>query len=342
MSLAQDALSRARSLGLPADPQTFEILYLYVSGTNPELNEQLNSILQTRGSISVEDLDRLHEQFIAANKPAERVTDASTRIAGEVDQILAMLSAAAGVTAEYRDNLAEASQNLSNSFDLDSVRAIVEGVVEFTKGIEEQNRALEGALKKSTREITLMQERLDIVRIESLTDPLTGIANRKQFDQSLERAFAAARSDGKPLSLLFLDIDHFKKFNDQHGHQTGDHVLRLVAQVLRGSIRAQDVAARYGGEEFALVLPGATQTESLRVAESVRAAVKQRELIRRSTNQSLGRVTVSVGIATLDQADDIASLMERADQCLYAAKRQGRDCAIVESNLHITQSLTAP
>ena len=170
------------------------------------------------------------------------------------------------------------------------------------------------------------------MRNESLTDPLTSLANRKYFDSALEKFIAQSRAGGEPLALLLTDIDHFKAFNDTFGHLTGDQVLRLVAVAVKQNVKGQDIAARYGGEEFAIILPNTPLRAALTVADHVRRAVMTKELMKRSTGEHLGRVTISVGVATLGNEDTGQSLIERADNCLYAAKRNGRNRVMCETD----------
>jgi diguanylate cyclase len=139
-----------------------------------------------------------------------------------------------------------------------------------------------------------------------------------------------AIANGEPLSLLMFDIDHFKSFNDSYGHLTGDQVLRLVGMSLKQTIKGQDITARYGGEEFAVVLPNTALRQALTVADHIRRAVMAKELKKKSTGEILGRVTISVGVSMLKPGDDTDALIERADACLYAAKRNGRNRVICE------------
>jgi diguanylate cyclase len=121
------------------------------------------------------------------------------------------------------------------------------------------------------------------------------------------------------------DIDHFKQFNDTHGHQTGDQVLRLVGAAIKGSVKGRDVAARYGGEEFSIILPATTIDSAVLVADQIRQAIMAKELIKRSTGESLGRITMSFGVAAHREGERPENLIERADACLYASKRNGRN-----------------
>jgi diguanylate cyclase (GGDEF)-like protein len=152
----------------------------------------------------------------------------------------------------------------------------------------------------------------------SMVDPLTGLGNRRAFDEAVEIEFARARRSGGGVSLILLDVDHFKSFNDRHGHQAGDEALVEVARVLSGAARSEDRACRIGGEEFALLLSGAHDGSAATVAERVRRGVEGRHL-------PYGRLTVSLGVATCGGDGDPAQLMAAADERLYAAKAQGRN-----------------
>jgi diguanylate cyclase len=134
------------------------------------------------------------------------------------------------------------------------------------------------------------------------------------------------------MSLLMTDIDHFKTFNDTYGHLTGDQVLRLVALSVKQNVKGQDIAARYGGEEFAVILPNTVLRSAVTVADHIRRAVMSKELMKRSTGEHLGRITISVGVATMRPGDNAQSLIGRADACLYAAKRTGRNRVICETD----------
>jgi diguanylate cyclase len=215
----------------------------------------------------------------------------------------------------------------------------VSRLIASTREVEAQNRRLEAQLTESKQELDTLHSSLEAIRYESLTDQLTTLANRKHFDQSLERALYEARDTGQPLSLLFADIDHFKRFNDTFGHQTGDQVLRLVALSLKQNVKGQDIACRYGGEEFAVILPRTPLNSAWVVGEHIRQAVAAKELIKRSTGENLGRVTVSIGISAYRPGDTDLTLIERADSCLYSAKNSGRNRVVIETDAMIPRAV---
>lgn len=159
---------------------------------------------------------------------------------------------------------------------------------------------------------------------QSHIDPLTGLYNRRAIDEHFEEGVRRALAESREIALLALDIDHFKSFNDRHGHDGGDVALREVGTLLRRTLRHGDVLCRFGGEEFAVLLPETTSAEAEVVAEKLRTAVEAMPLHREG--RSLGHVSVSIGVAVLDvQGDTLSALMRRADRALYRAKSGGRN-----------------
>jgi diguanylate cyclase len=177
----------------------------------------------------------------------------------------------------------------------------------------------------SKRELQSLQQALTMVAVEASRDPVTGLANRRCFDRTMEAIAERAKIDRLPFSLLMIDIDHFKRFNDRLGHLIGDSILKLVGSVLNQSAREDDLVARFGGEEFAMVLSGADLDNAVMVAERVRIKIMGREMKRRSTGENLGTITVSIGVATHRANEDPRNLIKRADACLYEAKATGRN-----------------
>ena len=340
MAFAEIALGQIRALRQPATPRHFEIWYNYATGYNPSLNQMINELLARNGTLNEADVDQIHETYISANRFTDRIDRVGSQVMGEIEQVMAMIGAAAGTASNYTESLVDVTQKLGVATDEPAVRAIVESLVQATKDMEKNNQALEERLSASKQEITVLQQNLDAVRNESLTDPLTSLSNRKYFDDTLAKAIADARARGETLSLMMTDIDHFKKFNDSYGHLTGDQVLRLVAISVKQNVKGQDIAARYGGEEFAVVLPNTVLRSAITVADHIRRAVMTKELMKRSTGEHLGRVTISVGVAALQPHDSAQSLIERADNCLYAAKRSGRNRVISEADPEVSTPAT--
>jgi diguanylate cyclase len=336
MAFAAVALGQIKALHHAATPRNYEIWYAYATGYNPSLNQKINETLQQKGNLSNADLDDVYAAYLSPTRLSERIDTVGSQVKGEIEQVMAMIDAAAGSANSYTESLHDMTEKLGQSKDREGLRTIVESLVQTAKEMEVSNQKLEARLNASKQEINELQENLEAVRTESLTDPLTQLANRKFFDTSLEHAIADARANDEPLSLMLTDIDHFKGFNDSFGHLTGDQVLRLVAMSVKQNVKGQDTAARYGGEEFAIILPNTVLRAAITVADHIRRAVMTKELMKRSTGEHLGRVTVSVGVATLHMSDTAQTLIERADACLYASKRYGRNRVMCETDPEVS------
>jgi diguanylate cyclase len=332
LAFAEIALGQIKALGQAAVPRNFEIWYQYATGYNQELNRTINEILAQRGSLSDADIDQIYATFLSPTRASERLETVGSRMADEIKQVLEMISAAAGSATNYSASLAEVNEKLKGASDGAVLRTVIERLVAGATEMESNNKKLEARLSASREEIEQLQQNLETVRTESLTDPLTTLANRKFFDTELRRGIAAAQETGQPLALLMCDVDHFKAFNDKYGHLTGDQVLRLVAMSVKQNVKGQDIAARYGGEEFAVALPKTALAQAMTVADHIRRAVMTKELMKRSSGERLGRITISIGVAMLRPDDAQQPLIERADECLYAAKRSGRNRVICESD----------
>jgi diguanylate cyclase len=186
-----------------------------------------------------------------------------------------------------------------------------------------------------------MRNRMESVRMESLLDTLTGLANRRCFDERVEEAVREVVAEGGDLCILMGDVDHFKKFNDTWGHATGDQVLRLVAQCFKGNTKGRDTAARYGGEEFVVVLPQTSVDNAITIADQIRRSVESKKIVKRSTGETLGSITLSIGVAKYIPGEPIADTINRADACLYAAKRAGRNRVMSEWTVDATEKKSA-
>lgn len=204
--------------------------------------------------------------------------------------------------------------------------------------ISDRHQKLEKQIAERDAELTSLREDFRHVLLRAMEDPLTGLANRKTFDEALRSTVDAANNSEEDLSLIMIDIDHFKQVNDKHGHPIGDMVLQYVGRALSNNIQVGAVAARYGGEEFAIILPEARLQVALALANSFREALAEAAPLEQATNEILAQITVSIGVAQHQHGDSAQSLIRQTDQALYTAKRDGRNCvrAWIHSGLPIS------
>ena len=337
LGYANSAFDLLKRSEIPPYPQFYELLYTYATGVNPTLNNRINAIFRSGDAPSLNLAETLYNEFLKSDVN-DRMTDVSERMHARIEAVHEAIDSALTTANAYSGSLQSASGDLERSISVSAMKQLADKLLSETRRMQETNRALEQKLEASREDIASLQRDLDDVRRESLLDPLTKIANRKSFDEGIEGAIAEAGASDAPLCLMIIDIDHFKNFNDTYGHQTGDQVLRLVAMTLKSNIKAKDLAARYGGEEFVAILPSTDMEGAVIVAENIRRAIHAKELLKRSTNEKLGRITASFGVAAYRVGDTPAMLIERADRCLYAAKHAGRNRVVSETDLEAIQA----
>ena len=329
-TFALSAIKRMRALNIPANPQNFAIWYEYFAGKNADLKGSMDRILAEKKIIDEAASGDLYERYILAGANTARDRDWSDRIDSVAERIVEALTATGVETAEYGQTLESFSGDLAGAQSIDQIKHLVLDIIEETNTMDAQTKELHRRVQESASEINELRQALEDSQRDALTDGLTGIANRKCFDQRLFDAVEEALASEEPLSLVFADLDHFKQFNDTYGHALGDQVLRLVGKALHGCVKGKDTAARYGGEEFAIILPDTMSAGATAVAENVRRTVASKKLVRKGSTDALGAITMSLGVTSYQRGETIADFMERADRALYLAKKLGRNRVICE------------
>jgi diguanylate cyclase len=332
LGYANAAFDLLRRSAIPPYPQFYELLYTYCTGVNPSLNSRINEIFRNGGTPTEDLAQALYSEFLKSDVN-DRMSDVSERMQSRIGAVYDAIDQAMTNAQAYSSSLESAAVDLRQDVSPTEMRLLAERLLTETRQMHETNMSLEEKLQASREDFAALQRDMDDVRRESMLDPLTKIANRKSFDDGLTQAMADAQTGNLPLTLIIVDIDHFKNFNDTYGHQTGDQVLRLVAMTLKSNIKGKDLAARYGGEEFVAVLPSTDLAGAVIAAENIRKAIQAKELLKRSTNEKLGRITASFGVAAFHSEDTAVTLIERADRCLYAAKHAGRNRVVSEDEL---------
>jgi diguanylate cyclase len=319
--LARKALAKIETLHLEPTPQIYELWFRYFQG-DPEI---VRAIDMHAGPLDEAACHKFYKRFLSESARGDAIKTISDRIQQAINELAGTLNSVQSMTTEYGDNLVDVADKIKGASTLEDLGAVVSAIVEDTKMMVQKNQNLEFQLSNSSTQVAELKKNLDVVKKEALTDGLTGLANRKAFDKQVRDWVEEASASGTDLCILMMDIDHFKKFNDNYGHQTGDQVLRLVARTLTDGIKGRDFASRFGGEEFALLFPDTPLNAALRVADSLRHAVEGKEVVNKNTNLSLGRITLSGGLAHYKVGESVTAFIERADAALYEAKKAGRN-----------------
>lgn len=319
--LAVKALERMDDEGVRPLPHNYELWFRYFD-QEPDI---VGAVDKVKGGVDEDACYTIYERYVKNSAHEDAIRKISDHVHRAMTEVSALFSHMQDSTNEYSDTLQGVGDKISQAASADDIGEVVANLLRDTKIMVEHNNTLEEQLNNSSSQVAELRKNLDTVRKEAMTDGLTGLANRKSFDKTLRNAILAATDENEPLSLLMLDIDHFKSFNDNFGHQIGDQVLRLVARTLTDGIKGRDYAARYGGEEFAIILPDTPASAAVAVANSLRRSVESKEVINRSSNESLGKITMSIGVAEFEKGELMTDLIERADAALYTAKHNGRN-----------------
>jgi len=330
-AIAQEVLDLMRLHGVAPTDSNYQVWLSYRLSAHLPLREALDARIATGEPFNEDFNTEIHERFFTGVGASAQIVLAGERIARDLGQVVSFLKAAEEKSGDYGRTLESAATDLNRGLAPDQIRQIVSSLAAATLDMANHNQMLTEQLQKSTREAETLRKSLETVRVESLTDSLTGLANRRMFDETLRMRLTEARAQNLDLCLLLVDIDHFKRFNDTWGHHTGDQILRFLASALQAHARPDYLVARHGGEEFAMIMPRASMKLASQTADALRTAIQTKRLRRRSTNEDLGQVTVSIGVARLQPGDTPQGLVERADACLYASKRNGRNQVTTDS-----------
>jgi diguanylate cyclase len=332
-ALADQAFELMRQREIPPHPINFAIWYRYAAD-QPDVRIALDALMR-RGEVFDEERSRLlFEAFCLEDGPRASLHGMAESMEREIGAVLEALACAGRNAKDYRLLLESALHEAEMPEMEDRLLRVFTRLLSRTRAMAQHSHEVERQLAAASAETNRLRTELEGARRQALTDALTGLANRSRFDEALHQAILSAGEGGGPLSLLLIDIDNFKKFNDDYGHVIGDQVLRLLAVVLTDNIKGRDLAARFGGEEFAVILPDTASCDGRQVADNIRRKVAEKKLFNRQTGQKLATITVSIGVAGFLPDELVSGLIERADRALYFAKRTGRNRVIADEDVH--------
>ncbi len=308
------------------NPVSFAVWYEFAAGMNNRLKHGIEQAIQAKPRLGDAEVARLYQQYVADVDPA-----AMQRISSEFQLVMSGMLDSVTRTGDHAGAFDLKLRGLTealNSNDTSAMTPLVRDALAGSQQMRDTAQALEQQVIASQREIERLQVELNRVRDEAMLDPLTRVLNRKGFDQRLASLLEQPPAPEHAHCLIMLDIDHFKKVNDTHGHVMGDRVIQALGEVLRASLpdtKTDAVAARYGGEEFAVLLPDSTLAHGVQLADQLRQRVRAMKVRDRRTQEVVLTVSVSGGVAALQRGDDAQQLIARADAALYKSKEAGRD-----------------
>ncbi|MVV52307.1 diguanylate cyclase [Pseudomonas sp. PB120] len=306
---------------IPPNPVHYALWYTYSKGANPELNRHIDRVVRDFESFPPESATKLFREYIIRDE-LEDARVGQQQAINLVDGMERDVSRSVSGSLNYQNSLGHCLEMLDSPVEK-SLPTILNELQQSTQLMQDQQALFLFQLRSAQNEIKTLREKLEQASLAASLDGLTQLLNRNSFNRVLEQALSKAP---KKVALVMLDIDHFKKFNDEYGHPLGDRVLEHVGQVLRNSLPPDAVAARYGGEEFCVVMHECNDLDTARAfAEQLRLKIQSLRIKARGTDTVLDTIAASFGVALSKPGDTLETLLTRADDALYLAKRSGRN-----------------
>lgn len=331
-TIAKRVIPHMAQWKVPLTPENYHLWFEYSIGSNEGLTSDINELIASGKPFSSKVNKALYDKHFGNEhdkRLVEQVQKETQKIFKRiVDDILITNES----TSDYSHKLKQYFQKLDGAKALSDVQYVVKDIISDTHQMAESTRHLQDRLEEATTQAESLRQQLKKTEKEALIDALTGLHNRKALDRRAKDLYDAFQKDGTCFSVIILDIDSFKRFNDKYGHKTGDEVLQIVGSVLHDNIKGRDFPARYGGEEFVVLLPTTTVNNACIVAEQIRKNISGQKLKVIKTGESLGNITVSLGVSEINSGDTLDSVIERADKALYLAKNSGRNNVKSERN----------
>lgn len=309
---------------LPATPANYSVWYEFFARVNPSLNEAIEGYLRKTQKISQDLSYQLYLDHVI-NHDHVMSQKLNSQFREILKEVLNDLSSAGGDVSHFGRYLTGFLERFeTDDLDADFKESFKELLIEVKK-INNTSAALEQRLKMANEEVESLQSQLKKTELFASTDALTGLWNRHVFKEKLLQNMAISNEKKTDLSLVMLDIDHFKDVNDTYGHLAGDDLLRVIAKTLKDFVRGKDVVCRYGGEEFIIILTDTPLVGAVNVAEKIRTHFAAMSWKQKSTGISMGRITLSAGVSLYRQNESPEAFIQRADVALYQSKKLGRN-----------------
>jgi diguanylate cyclase len=321
------ALQSMVKLGVHPNPINYAVFYEYVSGQNKALSDMMESFIREGRSFTNDLGQELYYRFLASDGAAQMIEAQKTLRQIMAESIKDLVEADLELT-RYEDSVKGQVDRLEDGLGPEVMADILRQIVSRTGTLLDSNKALQNQLNDSRQKTIHLGQELEKAREQATTDALTGLPNRKALTAAFELAVSVVPVVEN--CIMMIDIDHFKKVNDSHGHVVGDGVLKLTAEALLNCCKGKDTVARYGGEEFAVLMPDTSMPDAMTLAENIRQTIAKRHFVKAGTKESIGYITVSIGLARHRQGESLTDLIERADRALYAAKEGGRNRVVGE------------
>ncbi len=331
-AIAREALAFVGKFHTPPTPEVYELWYRYVQGNDELLNQRMSFLVNESKSASRAQMEMLEKEFLERPSP-EVFHDAAERLIQSMSGFESMIQSQKEVGFQFDTSLKETNRKLESRIPTpEEFQVCVSEVLESNESMQKQLEEMGVRLDESHREMQQLKVNLSKSRMMLLTDPLTGVGNRRYFDAMIKQTLAKPPEQPRMMLLMLIDLDNFKDVNDKFGHDSGDAVIQFMAGQLT-LLAGSSSIARYGGDEFAIFSVVDNHEVGKELAEMIVETISRKSLTLNRTGQVVGRLGISIGGGFLRNDDTENSWFQRADKLLYAAKSSGRNRSMVERKI---------
>jgi len=299
------------------------LCYEYVTAANLDLQHAMDRLFESN-SYDKTQAKKLYKQYIWDDE--KRIHEKLNKVLKQhFSVLLSTLNDTSSKTSISSKLLEQKANELQSESSINKVEEIIESIVSESKNVVKINHSFEDKLKQQKSELEKLKSELKEVKKLAETDPLTKLNNRRTLEKAMKHNIALVPKTKEPLSLLMLDIDHFKLVNDKYGHIIGDKVICFIAKTLLDNFKRKDTSARIGGEEFAVLLPDTQMDDAVILAEQLRKIIAKSRLRLANSQEKIDAVTISIGVASYHLGEASEEFIKRADRALYTSKKTGRN-----------------
>ena len=329
----RQAIPKMLKYNIAPNPHNYSLWYCYFSKAFPSLNQELDNTLERHGTCPPDISESLFLHYISniENENKEKLIHSHNAFSHLVDDLSDSMDQNAQQTNSYSQALMENLTELDIHNVDDSIAPVLNKLSANASAINTANQEFRGQLSAAQSEINTLKAELENSKREANTDPLTGLNNRRVFE-AIYNQFIDDKNNQDDITLIMMDVDKFKLFNDIHGHLVGDQILKYIGQLLKDKCKAPILPVRLGGEEFALLCPNFKLEQAQIIAEDIRLKLASVPFSSKRTGEKLSQVTASFGVAQKRPNDGLTNLIERADKALYVAKNAGRNKVKLATN----------
>jgi diguanylate cyclase len=338
--LSKKTLSELERCGIAPNPKCYEVMFEYIKGEHIEIKKAVDKFLDSGGHINEALLHKIYSSILSYDTIARTVDTVTTMLNAQIiglndsvstsDEELSIFTTAIDSFSEHIDNTHE-SMNMGNGDNGDN--NILTYMMAATERVKNKIKDLETELHYSQTEIKKLHNYLDNVCQDAMIDSLTSLATRKRLDQILLKSIRNSIETTEKLSVAFIEVDNYDAFKDKWGQVTSEQILRFIATSIKENIKGRDSAARYSESLFMVILPKTDSKGTSILAEHIRNMIERKRIIKKTTGEFLGRVTISVGIAEFQEGESLGYLMSRAERALSVARHNGKNCTVIEEEV---------